>query len=79
MTDDELNKIIKDNELNKINDKVYLTNYQIEVLEKNNIPFQNCQDLQELLIYLEDIIDDEELDEIADEISEFSYYHFTNK
>ena len=74
----EFNNIINDNKINKINDHIYLTNKQIEVLNNHQINYQDCHDLKELLFLMDDI-DDEEIDEIAMDISELNYYQYTNK
>ena len=74
----EFNNLINDNKINKINDHIYLTNKQIEVLNNHQINYQDCHDLKELLFLMDDI-DDEEIDEIALEISELDYYQYTNK
>ncbi len=75
-------EILKNNTLEKINENLYLTNYQKQVLENYHIPFQNCKNAKELLFYLSDITDEEEydeLEEVARQIDEFSYYHETHK
>ena len=74
----EFNNIINENQINKINDHIYLTNKQIEVLNNHQINYQDCHDLKELLFLMDDI-DDEEIDEIAMDISELNYYQYTNK
>lgn len=74
----EFNNIINENKINKINDSIYLTNKQIEVLQNHQIAYQNCHDLKELLFLIDDI-DDEEIEEIAMDISELNYYQYTNK
>ncbi len=74
----EFNNIINDNKINKINDHIYLTNKQIEVLNNHQVNYQDCHDLKELLFLIDDI-DDEEIDEIAMDISELNYYQYTNK
>ncbi len=76
--DNLINKIIDENKYQKINDNIILTKHQIDILNKNNIPFNNLHDLKELLFLLDDE-EDEELMAIAEEISDFYYYHFTNK
>ena len=76
--DQEFNNLINQNKLNKINNNIYLTNKQIDILNNHQINYQNCQDLKELLFLIDDI-DDEEIEEIALEISELNYYQYTNK
>ena len=79
MIENELNKIIIDNQLNKINDNIYLTNYQINILNKHNIPYKDCNDLKQLIFILQDLIDEDEIEDILEQISEFDYYNKTNK
>ena len=74
----EFNNLINENKINKINDHIYLTNKQIEVLNNHQVNYQDCHDLKELLFLIDDI-DDEEIDEIALEISELDYYQYTKK
>lgn len=88
-----MNKEIKDliettihnNHLVKINDKLYLKQYQIEVLEYYHIEYQNCSSVSEILFLIEDVLENEEvedvdvLEEVATSLQEFNYYHNTNK
>lgn len=77
-----LKKEINKNEYQKINDNLYLTKYQSKVLDDFHIPYKDCNSAREILFLLEDTYDDEEfaeLDEIARQIEEYSYYHETNK
>lgn len=59
-----------------------LTDYQVEVLEKYNINYNDFNNLNELIYYLEDYLNNgsnEELELISDELAEFNYYNCTNK
>ena len=79
--DKELNEIFKQNELEKINDKLYLTKNQIDILKRNDIEYSN-KSIDELIFELEDILnyeDNDELDKLSMDLSEFNYYHNTNK
>lgn len=61
---------------------LYLSNKQINVLEKNNINYLQFQNIKQLIMYLERILSEEineELDNLSTELSEFSYYHDFNK
>jgi len=82
MEEKELENIIlqefEKNKLEKVNN-MYLTKYQQEVLQKNNISYTECQNLNELLFLLSDNYDDEELEEIISQIEEFHYYNETHK
>ena len=59
-----------------------LTDYQVDILKKYNIDYETFNNLGELIYYLEDYLnqnDIPELDMVSAEISEFHYYHNTNK
>ena len=69
------NKLVKDNE------KLYLTNYQIEVLNKYEIDFQNLN-LSSIIFLGEEILEEDDyddLDEVIRELAERNYYENTNK
>lgn len=77
-----INNAISDNSLVKINDNIYLTKYQIVVLERYHIEYNSCSDIKEILFLIDDYLEtdyEEELDELAKNLQEFSYYNFTNK
>ena len=79
--DKELENLFKDNELEKINDKLYLTKNQIDILNRYDIEYSN-KSIDELIFELEDILnyeDNDELDKLSMDLSEFNYYHNTNK
>ena len=81
---DILNNIDFDNnKLIKINNNLYLTNNQIEILKRYNIDYETSNSLRDLMIKIEDILDYEEdipeLEELLDKLSERNYYEFTNK
>jgi len=82
MIDDIVNKTHESLNLNKINDELYLTNKEIEVLEKYNINYNTSIDM--LMFNLEEILNDSngeltDLEEVSNSISEFNYYHNVNK
>ena len=61
-----------------------LTNKEIEVLERYNIPYKNCHNLKDIIFEIENLINDldivdEELEDISASISERDYYQNTNK
>lgn len=83
--DNYVNETIRNNKLNKINN-IYLSNKQIQVLDKYNIKYQNVIDIKELIFKVEDYINDnyfcedlEDLECLSQELSEFNYYYNTNK
>ena len=80
---DLLNNIdFESNRLVKINNKLYLTNYQIEILNKYNIDYKSLGNLSSIIYVAEEILEEDEyedLDEIIRELSERNYYENTNK
>lgn len=81
---DILNNIDFDNnKLIKINNNLYLTNNQIDILKRYNIDYETSNSLRDLMIKIEDILDYEEdipeLEDLLDKLSERNYYEFTNK
>lgn len=75
----EQNILIEENKLVKINESIYLTKYQQNILEKYHIPFTKCKNMTELLFLLSDTLEDEELERVAMQIEEFHYYNETHK
>lgn len=78
-----LNSIdFNENKLVKVNNKLMLTNYQIEVLKRFDIIPENYSNLNSIIydaeIAYEDT-EDEELDVILSELQERNYYENTNK
>ena len=81
---DILNNIdFENNKLIKINNNLYLTNNQIDILKRYNIDYETSNSLRDLMIKIEDILDYEEdipeLEDLLDKLSERNYYEFTNK
>ena len=77
-----IDNAINDNSLVKINEKIYLTKYQIAVLERYHIEYNKCSDIKEILFLIDDYLEydyEEELDDLAKSLQEFSYYNYTNK
>ena len=67
--------------MNKINDKLYLTKNQMDILERYDIEYRT-KSIDELIFEIEDILnyeESEELDKLSMDLSEFNYYHNTNK
>ncbi len=85
--DEELNSIINNNKLIKNKKGVVLKDYYIDVLRKFDIDVDSCSSYKEILYYIDEIINNEELeedeydllDEISKEIAEINYYEYTNK
>ena len=70
------------NKLTRVNDKLMLTNYQIEVLKRFDITPENYSSLSSIICDVEEVYEetlDEELDNILSELQERNYYENTNK
>ena len=67
----------------EIKNGIYLSEYQIEVLNRYGINPIKCSSINEIIFLIDEILEDdpdaEELDNISREISEFNYYANTNK
>ena len=66
----------------KLDNGLYLSEYQIEVLKRNKIDPSTLSGIDELIYMIDEILEldeDEELDSISREIIEFNYYNNTNK
>ena len=78
-----LNSIdFNNNKLVKINNNLYLTNNQIELLSRYNIDYVTSNSLRDLMIKIENILDYEdipELENLLNNLSERNYYENTNK
>jgi len=85
--EEEIQKLIQEavneNNFGKIQENgLFLSNKQIQILERNNIPWKRYASLKELLFYIEDILyeeENEELDRLAEQLAEQQYYQNTNK
>ena len=67
-----------------IGNGILLTNQEIDVLKRYDIPYSNCHSLKEILFEIENILDDmdvvdDELDYVSSTIAERDYYQNTNK
>ena len=61
-----------------------LTNHEIEILDRYEIPYKECNSLKEVIYEIEEVIGDsdivdEDLDYVSSTISERDYYQNTNK
>lgn len=68
--------------LTKVNNNLFLSQEEIEILELYQIPYQSCNSLKELILLIEEIIEEyeiEELDNLCLGLSERDYYFYTNK
>lgn len=85
---DDLIKSIdfQSNMLNKVN-SFYLSNREIEILERNSIEYRTASSLNDLICQIQAILEDEfldsddadELDWVLEQLSERNYYSCTQK
>ena len=59
--------------------KMYLSNNEIKTLEKYNVNNNNYDSLSSLIFDLNEIEGDDDLEQLAIELSEFNYYNNQNK
>ena len=77
---------LKSNAMNRIG-SFYLTNREMEILDRNFIEYRTCNSLKDLMIRIEDVLEGEALDScdaddlefVLDSISERDYYQNTTK
>ena len=61
---------------------ILLSDYQISVLNRNNIDYNNYSNIHDLLFDIEELLNDDyddELDLISSQLAEFIYYNETKK
>lgn len=61
---------------------ILLSDYQIDVLKRNNIDYENYSNMSSLLFEIEECLnqdDDDELEEISRQLAEMHYYSETKK
>ena len=70
---------------NKYGNNIYLTDKEKMVLERYEFNINNYADIKELIFdvssYIDDNLDQEldDLEDVLDNLTEFNYYHNTNK
>jgi len=78
-----LKNIIHNNKLVQINKNIFLTNYEIDVLNMYNIKYEIANNYQEILYFIEEELeinnDFLELEQVLSSISERHYYQNTHK
>ena len=68
--------------LKRRENNILLSDYQVSVLKRNGIDYNNFSSIRELMFEIENYLDDnfdEELDLISSQLSEFIYYTDTKK
>lgn len=73
----------KEKKMHKVRENgIYLSDEQIEILNRYDINYQTCSSVMQLIYLIDDIMEEEiieELDEIATFLEEHKYYYNTNK
>ena len=72
----------RDNMVKDYGNGIYLTDFQIETLKQYGFDYQKYANVKSLIFDIEDYLNEnpeEELENIASSLSEFNYYHNTNK
>lgn len=70
--------------IQSIGNGIYMTKEEIKVLEKYNISYKYCTNLEELIFKIECYLNSSsellnDLEELSNNLSEFQYYHYTKK
>ena len=61
---------------------IFLSEYQLDILRLNGINIDEISSINELIFEIENVLDEdnnEQLEQVCLELSEFNYYHNTNK
>ena len=81
-TDNIIMDTHKNMSMNIINDKLYLSNNQIDILNRYNIEYKS-KSIEELMFELDEILNDDpdydDLEKLSLELAEFNYYYNTKK
>ena len=68
--------------LKRRDNNILLSDYQVSVLSRNGINYNNFRNIKELLFEIENCLDDyfdDELDMVSQQLSEYIYYNETKK
>jgi len=87
MKNEEIKQILSNidfdnNKLIKINNNLYLTKNQIDILKRYNIDYYVANSIRDLMLKIEYILDYEDIEELElllDNLSERQYYEDTKK
>ncbi|NLL44232.1 MAG: hypothetical protein GX247_01010 [Mollicutes bacterium] len=80
-----INQTIKQNQLKKRKNNIYLSDYQVDVLNRYNIDYQKCSNINELLFLIESFLnnntndDCDDLEVVSQHLADQKYYYHTNK
>ena len=77
---DNMNLEFDENDLKiERKNKMFLSNNEVKTLEKYNVNYNNYDSLSSLIFDLNEIDGDDDLEQLAIELSEFNYYNNKNK
>ncbi len=77
---DNMNLEFDENDLKiERKNKMFLSNNEVKTLEKYNVNYNNYDSLSSLIFDLNEIDGDDDLEQLAIELSEFNYYNNQNK
>ncbi len=88
MVDYDINELVNNldfskNSLNNCGNGIFLTNFEIEILNKYNIDYSKSKSLKDILFLIEEILNEDssldDLESISKSIAERDYYCNTNK
>ena len=74
---------MEDDFVKEIKKNIYLSNNDLKILKKYDIEYTNFSNMKELMFYLEELLNNEEvsndLEDLLIKLSEYNYYFYTNK
>jgi hypothetical protein len=77
-----IDDLVNEKHMHKKVNNIYLSQYQIDILNSYDIDPNKCISVSDLLMEIDELLDEvdsPELEQISDEIEEFNYYANTNK
>lgn len=86
--DFDIDKVIEEmdfsrNSINDCGNGIYLTNFEIDILNKYHVNYSNCTSMKDIIFLVEEILNEDssldDLENISKSISERDYYLNTNK
>ena len=67
----------------EVKKNIYLSDNDLKILKKYDIKYTNFSNMKELMFYLEELLNNEEvsndLEDLLIKLSEYNYYFYTNK
>lgn len=72
----------RDNMIKDCGNGIYLSDFQIQILKQYGFSYQKYSNAKSLIFDIEEYLNEnyeEDLENVVDSLSEFNYYHNTNK